>query len=152
MGYEPLENTYYFIIRECLARDAVQEAQLVIESMARQNLKLKLRTYEPLFRQLLDKSNVPLLNQVWDHMRQHSILPPSEFFIAILMIWRETGEVRHTQLSSFFSSSILLLRFTFIIYYSSTRKLRIRLCLTWQTTQCLFPWSQPMNWIVVVAV
>ncbi len=63
MGYEPLENTYYFIIRECLARCAVQEAQLAIESMARQNLKLKLRTYELLFRRLLDKSNVSLLTK-----------------------------------------------------------------------------------------
>ncbi len=93
MGYEPLENTYYFIIRECLARSAVQEAQSVIESMAEQNLKLKLRIYEPLFRQLLDKSNVPLLNRVWKHMRRNGVLPPSDFFVAMLTIWRETGEV-----------------------------------------------------------
>ncbi len=94
MGYEPLENTYYFIIHECLERGAVEEAQLVVESMAEQNLKLKVRTYEPIFRQLLDKSNVPLLNRVWNHMRQNGVLPPSELFLAILTIWRNTGEVR----------------------------------------------------------
>ncbi len=94
VGYEPLENTYYFIIRECLERGAVEEAQLVVESMAERNVKLKLRTYEPIFHQLLDKSNVPLLNRIWNHMRRNGILPPSEFFIAMLTVWRDTGEVR----------------------------------------------------------
>ncbi|CAM9560147.1 unnamed protein product, partial [Discosporangium mesarthrocarpum] len=92
-GFSPQENSYTFLLRERVGREAYGEAFDLVKSMRDLGIQPRLRTYAPIIKGLCGKMEMSLAWDVWVCMKIDGVEPSPLLYIAMMVGWARCGEL-----------------------------------------------------------